>query len=268
MKSDLLHAAPVAIAAALCCSIALADEGKEEHYDIWVRVVDDAIVTGSITEGDPGDPIDEVQRIFGAELGEDPVFPHSAVEPGFQILADKATVGATFAFDFTGPVLRWTPSGFDYTGESMMLGFGPAQAVSADGPASGFEFGTEADGSLHDHFDHTLFGPDGGAPDQGIYVLQIAFRGVSPVLLSSEPCFVVFNLGLSEEEHEQAEEDARLLLACEIDLSGDGFVGPDDLSELLDAWGSDDGAADLDESGQVDGRDLLLILNSWGYECS
>jgi hypothetical protein len=244
-----------------------ADEDKEPHLDIWVRVVGDAIETGSITEGDPGEPVSDSARIFGAELGEDPVFPFSAVEPGFQILASKQTAGATFAFDFTGPVLRWDGAGFFAAGDAMQLGFGPAAATSGDGPVPGFVFATEPDGSLHDHFDHTLLGPGGADPVDGIYVLQIAFRGESPERSASDPCFVVFNLGLSEEDHELAERQARWLLACDLDIAGDGSVGGDDLAALLAMWGTDDPAGDLDESGAVDGGDLAVLLGAWGHEC-
>ena len=256
-----------AVAAASFSGVLAADEGKEPHLDIWVRVVGDAIVTGSITEGDPGEPVSEESRVFGAELGEDPVFPFSAVEPGFQILAGKQTAGATFAFDFTGPVLRWTGAGYVYAGDAMQLGFGPAEATSGAGAAPGFVFATEPDGSLHDHFDYTLLGPNGGEPAEGIYVLQIAFRGESPARAASEPCYVVFNLGLSEEDHELAEQQARWLLACDLDVTGDGTVGGDDLAALLAMWGTDDPAGDLDGDGLVGGSDLSILLGAWGYEC-
>ena len=259
--------ASIAMVTVALAGAALADEGKEPHLDIWVRVVGDAIVTGSITEGDPGEPVSEESRVFGAELGEDPVFPFSAVEPGFQILASKQTAGATFAFDFTGPVLRWNGAGFAFEGDAMQLGFGPAQATSGDGPAPGFVFATEPDGSLHDHFDYTLLGPGGSDPAEGIYVLQLAFRGESPARSASEPCYVVFNLGLSEEDHELAEQQARWLLACDLDVTGDGTVGGDDLAALLAMWGTDDPAGDLDESGVVGGSDLAILLGAWGYEC-
>ncbi|MBM4105991.1 MAG: hypothetical protein FJ257_06815 [Phycisphaerae bacterium] len=253
-------------AASLSASL-LADGKKEPHLDLWVRIVEDRIVTGSITEGDPGEPVSEEERVFGAELGEDPAFPFSAVEPGFQILASKQTIGATFAFAFTGPVLRWDGAGFLVAGDAMQLGFGPAEATSGDGPAPGFAFGTEPDGSLHDHFDYTLIGPGGTDPIEGIYVLQLAFVGESPFRAPSEPCYVVFNLGLSEEDHELAERQARWLLACDLDVAGGGTVGGDDLSALLSMWGTDDPAGDLDGSGNVDGRDLSILLGAWGYEC-
>ena len=259
--------ASIAMVTVALAGAALADEGKEPHLDIWVRIVGDAIVTGSITEGDPGEPVSEESRVFGAELGEDPVFPFSAVEPGFQILASKQTAGATFAFDFTGPVLRWNGAGFAFEGDAMQLGFGPAEATSGAGAAPGFVFATTPDGSLHDHFDYTLLGPGGSDPAEGIYVLQLAFRGESPARSASEPCYVVFNLGLSEEDHELAEQQARWLLACDLDVTGDGTVGGDDLAALLAMWGTDDPAGDLDESGVVDGGDLAILLGAWGYEC-
>lgn len=256
-----------ATAAASISGSLLADGTKEPHLDIWVRIVEDRIVTGSITEGDPGEPVSVEERVFGAELGEDPEFPFSAVEPGFQILASKQTVDATFAFAFTGPVLRWTGVGFAQAGDAMQLGFGPAEATSGDGPAPGFAFGTSADGSLHDHFDYTLIGPGGTEPVEGIYVLPLAFLGESPILAPSEPCYVVFNLGLSEEDHELAERQARWLLACDLDVAGGGTVGGDDLSALLSMWDTDDPAGDLDGDGVVGGRDLAILLGAWGYEC-
>jgi hypothetical protein len=259
--------AAASLVAAAFTGVLSADEGKEPHLDIWVRVAGDAIVTGSITEGDPGEPVSEHERIFGAELGEDPVFPFSAVEPGFQILAGKQTAGATFAFDFTGPVLRWDGAGFLAAGDAMQLGFGPAEATSGTTAAPGFAFATEPDGSLHDHFDYTLIGPGGVDPTEGIYVLQLAFRGESPARAASEPCYVVFNLGLSEEDHELAERQARWLLACDLDIAGGGTVGGDDLAALLAMWGTDDRAGDLDESGAVDGTDLAILLGAWGYAC-
>ena len=154
-----------------------------------------------------------------------------------------------------------------FEGDAMQLGFGPAEATSGAGAAPGFAFATTPDGSLHDHFDYTLLGPDGSDPVEGIYVLQIAFLGESPARSASEPCYVVFNLGLSEEEHELAEQQARWLLACDLDVTGDGTVGGDDLAALLAMWGTDDPAGDLDGDGLVGGSDLSILLGAWGYEC-
>jgi uncharacterized membrane protein len=50
---------------------------------------------------------------------------------------------------------------------------------------------------------------------------------------------------------------------CEPDLTGDGSVGPEDLAELLGAWGGR-GEADLSGDGTVGPEDLALLLGAWG----
>lgn len=56
--------------------------------------------------------------------------------------------------------------------------------------------------------------------------------------------------------------------ACEAgnpaDLNGDGIVGAQDLSILLNAWGSSGGPADLNRDGTVGAQDIAILLNNWG----
>lgn len=52
---------------------------------------------------------------------------------------------------------------------------------------------------------------------------------------------------------------------CPADLSGDGTVGPEDLAQVLGAWGGR-GSADLSGDGTVGPDDLALLLGAWG-EC-
>ncbi|MDP6312363.1 MAG: hypothetical protein QF781_09450, partial [Phycisphaerales bacterium] len=48
------------------------------------------------------------------------------------------------------------------------------------------------------------------------------------------------------------------------DVNGDGTVGGlSDLIPLLDQWGESSPNADLDGSGEVDVRDLLILLTLW-----
>lgn len=51
---------------------------------------------------------------------------------------------------------------------------------------------------------------------------------------------------------------------CEGDLTGDGDVDGNDLLVVLDHWGADDPAGDANGNGVVDGHDLLLVLGNWG----
>jgi hypothetical protein len=53
-------------------------------------------------------------------------------------------------------------------------------------------------------------------------------------------------------------------IACPADLDDSGEVDGADLGLLLGAWGSS-GAADIDGSGEVDGADLGLLLGAWGF---
>lgn len=52
--------------------------------------------------------------------------------------------------------------------------------------------------------------------------------------------------------------------AAPEDLNADGDVNGVDLLVLLNAWGAGVSIADLNRDGRVDGVDLLLLLNSWG----
>lgn len=56
--------------------------------------------------------------------------------------------------------------------------------------------------------------------------------------------------------------EALALCAAFCDLDGDGVVGPQDLTILLNQWGTS-GIADLDASGTVDAADLALLLDRW-----
>ena len=40
--------------------------------------------------------------------------------------------------------------------------------------------------------------------------------------------------------------------------------GPDDVGKLLSEWGSTDSVWDLDLDGEVNGRDLAVLLSGWG----
>ncbi len=51
---------------------------------------------------------------------------------------------------------------------------------------------------------------------------------------------------------------------CIGDINSDGEINGSDLLLLLNDWGADRSNADLNSDGAVDGSDLLLMLNAWG----
>jgi hypothetical protein len=256
-------------------TIAVASANEEEHFDVWLRVVETKpavfqLFTGSITEGDPGRALAESWRVFPAELGEDEQFPFSAVEPGFQLLASQETVDQVLQVDVPAALLRWNGSGFESCDESMLVAFGPASLIADDGPVIGFQFAANSEGFIHDHFEYTLLGPGGADPSPGIYLLPLTITGVFPPLATTPTFYECFNLGQDEEEHEAACMYADLFLACTLDLSGDGTVNAADLGVLLAQFGTKGdggGLGDLNRDGIVDGSDLGILLGAWDQSC-
>ncbi|MDZ4828591.1 MAG: GC-type dockerin domain-anchored protein [Phycisphaerae bacterium] len=240
---------------------------KPPHFDIWLRVVDANMVTGSISEGTPGKPLDEFVRVFAADLGEDPEFPFAATEPGFQSLPGRDTAGAIFSFDIPGQLLAWTGSTLVPNASTFTIAFGPASVTSSSGPVEGFSFAAQRSGLLHDHFDFTLNGMGGADPEPGVFVLPLTFAGEAPVYAPSPTLWLVFNNGQSEEEHDAVIQYSSLFLACGIDLTTDGVVDAGDIGVLLGAWGTDNAAADLTGDGLVGADDLALLLGAWGFKC-
>jgi hypothetical protein len=53
---------------------------------------------------------------------------------------------------------------------------------------------------------------------------------------------------------------------CPEDLTGDGFIGQDDLGVLLASYGQDDGG-DIDGDGDTDQADLGALLGVYGQDC-
>ena len=199
MKSSCIILTSAVVAVALAAPAARA--GEEEHFDIWVHAQGNQIVTGSISED--GTPLNDIHYVFGAELGEDLLFPFSATEPGFQ--TDAAGFGSltTLTFTILDSLRQWNGDGFDQTTSTMDIAYGPASVQTGAGPVAGFNFATDANGYMHDHFEFTLQGV-ADDPMPGIYLLSLSMSGVSPQYGASNPFYLVFNLGMSEIDHDLA----------------------------------------------------------------
>lgn len=262
-----MHTTPLASALTIALAAStLAGPPATPHLDLWLHPDGPALLTGSITEGTPGKPFAAIARVFGADLGDDPEFPFSASEPGFQSLSGRATAGASFAFAIPGPLLAWNSLAFAPSDHTMTLEFGPASVTSTTGFVDGFTFTTQPSGLMHIHFNFTLNGPVGD-PAPGIYALPMVFEGVTPLYAPAPTAWIVFNLSQDESEHDAAMRFAESYLACGIDLSADGHVDATDIGILLGAWGSADPASDVNHDGTVDASDLAELLVAWGFDC-
>jgi len=52
------------------------------------------------------------------------------------------------------------------------------------------------------------------------------------------------------------------------DLDGDGAIGLSDLLIVLETFGTDDLSGDVNQSGQVNFADIVLLLVQWGGTCA
>jgi len=204
MKNGRTVLAAVAVVSVLVVPT-FADEGEEEHFDVWLQAGASALITGAIDED--GTPLESVHRVFGAEFGEEPTEPFAADEPGFQAIDGTFGSSEEFRVNITDAVTRWTGSGFGSTGETITLEFGPSDVTSGAGFVSGFTFTADSAGGFHDHFEIILNGDGSGLgtdPDPGIYLLPLSLELTSGALAPTDTFWFVMNLGQDEADHDAA----------------------------------------------------------------
>ena len=175
----------------LACSFASADE---EHYDIGVWNDNGTLMTGGFDHDDETLAVQNL-RVFEAEFGEDPVFPFSTDEPGVGgVAADMGlTEGTTIELNVSAGLGVWTGSGFNYgTANSMTIDYGPTMVDTLTGGTLNFLVTEDFD--LHPIWSVN----EQAAPGAYLVELTAAMTGYE----TSESFYVVFNLGLEEDDYE------------------------------------------------------------------
>jgi hypothetical protein len=179
----------------------------EEHVDVLLRPVGNTVVTGSYND-DTMSIVSMNERVFGAEFGENPAEPNFADEPGFQSF-DPAFDGLEWTFAYVDAVRVWNGSNFDDVApHTVTMRFGGLSTPATESPTTpgatvpGFSLPVPV-GGFHDHLDITYNGPEDATSD-GIYL--IALTASVTGFDASDPFYFVMNRGLSEEDHEAAEE--------------------------------------------------------------
>ncbi len=233
---------PAAIAAAAAIGLSAPALADGDHLDVWLTIGDDGrLVVGGISEPDDG-PVEFFpgMRVFEGELGEDPQFPFSGDEPGFEMEDGSVDPGTPFTFLVDGPVTKWNGAGFESTGAALFLAFGPSNVTTGANWTTGFTFAADSAGGFHNHFELTLLGEAGADPAAGIYLVPMKLAMVGSDS-GTETFWWVLNLGMEEADHEAAADwvkDNRVAGPCPGDVDGNGSVDFDDLLDVLERFGA------------------------------
>jgi hypothetical protein len=167
---------------------------KEPHADLFISASGGLLTTAGWDHAS-GEILDPAQRVFEGELGLDPAFPFSGDEPGI----GSDLVGATISFNLLAGLGEWNGTAFGASTAGLLASYAGQDALSTTGGSFSFLVSQGLD--LHPEF--TLFGASGD-PANGIYLAS--FTVSSAGYGTSSTAWIVFNLGMSEAEHEAAVE--------------------------------------------------------------
>lgn len=179
---------------------ALAHEG-----DVGLKVVSGKITTGIVEDTGSGEVVIPGQRVFLAEMGT--VAPGFADEPGHFAEAGAFAQGTGIGFNIRKALRSWNGTDFNaIASTTMRLEDGSGTQVRttplSDSLVSGFSFVTVgATGGFDEHLNFFL---DTNTP--GIYLLELDTWDSQGQFTPTDAYWMVFNNGLSEAEHEAAEE--------------------------------------------------------------
>lgn len=189
---------------------------KEPHADIYFAAGTEGRLYTAGWDHATDQIITPDQRVFEGELGLDPMFPFSGDEPGI----GSNLVGATLSLNLLSGLGSWNGAGYTASTSGIMVAYGGQAASSIGGGSVSFLVSQDLD--LHPAF--TLFGAGGTDPANGIYLA--AFTVSSPSYAASQTFWVVFNLGMSEEDHAAAVDWANAnLVPGPAGLALLGFAG-------------------------------------------
>lgn len=213
--------------------VAAAATAARAHDDVVPYALGGKIVTGGHDDLAGTNTIET--RVFGYDFGEDPGDPYVIGDPGFN--NGSFAVGlfpgdgllptnSTLAFNVVTNLTYWDGTGsvaFTPAAAGVALGLNRGSftvvvdAVGQSGttPTIG---GTGASGRVHVHLESQLRYTDGTDPTppnapEGIYLVGLELT--LPGLANSDPLYILYNNGLSEELHDEAMDWARTALVPE-----------------------------------------------------
>lgn len=178
--------------------------------DIGIRVSSGRLETVLASGEPPAQSFGtEVERVFAVEWAFNALTNDVRIdEPGLAS-ADAALLGQSLGFNIRAAMRRWDGSGFVPTAFTAGVGGGDLDLDFIDTPA------TDATVTGHSiivpqipfdfHYDWRLNNAT-ETTGMGIYLVEVELTNPGGTLLTSDPIWLVFNYGLSEEDHEAAIE--------------------------------------------------------------
>lgn len=194
------------------------------HDDVVPYAVDNQIITGGHDDVLGTDNV--TQRVFGLDFGEDPADPFVIGDPGFNngsfaigVFPGDGLLPQNITLGFVPVSNLWYWDGLDAVdfssapadvsvglkrGSNMVSISGSGQTGTV--PTIG---STGTSGRLHVHLESILQysgSADPSAPNapDGIYLLSLQLTAPGSALKNSDPIYLVYNNGLSEETHDLA----------------------------------------------------------------
>lgn len=242
----------VSLSPAFVTSVALA----EVHFDISPQLENGRIVTNGVTHASTINPWTGVDtspvagnyyqpdvRVFGYELGEDPLFPTEADDPGinnevgsyllengdtFNLSGTGLPLGSVLWFTIQSDLRYWTGTSFAAVPdlETLAITFGSTRTIgTGTGVLSPLPVKTFTSSStIHLHLATELLGNGGtlSDPSVGIYMFEARLDSSGAGVAGSLPFWIVYNFGDTEINHGAA-----------IDWANNNLVVPEPASLAL-----------------------------------
>jgi len=212
----LVAAAAVAVASFTLSTPAGAEEHEHFRGHIGVDVRDGSFLMGRFYKLDGVPQFDADHKVFPVELELDDTLGYwISNEPGYAGFWKYSSspvdlVGLQFGIAFADGVWKWDGSGFAPAVSERLRVVnpnGPGFTESGSGPvAPAFWFTVGPDNWWHDHVPVRLIATDGdpNSPADGIYLALLRIQSRDGSIGASDLYAMVFNKGMSEEQHDAA----------------------------------------------------------------
>ena len=269
--------APIVAAAASASGQAL------HQSDMVIRLGSDSAIETGLPDTQGGVIWGE-RVVFGRlDTGQ---FSNLADDPGFDSTSGSFPSGTAIGLDLLGSLRVWDGIGFEAPEPEYVMSVTkgndiistplPVGGVVDESRVPGFQFGSaDTGGRFHHHVRYFLDPFDPVTAEDGLWLLTLELWSTNPVILPSEPVYVVFGSGPTAD----SDRDAAIVWVAD-NLVGSGGCTPADLAEpfgtldlsditaFVGAFTAGDLAADLAEPfGLLDLTDITTFVSSFVGGC-